>query len=136
MNRDASITFDWADGTYTFRLLIDQIRALQEKRDSGPEEIWERLVSGKWRVEDIVETIRLGLIGGGLKPDAALTLSRRYVEKRPPGENKLAAIVILAAAIYGVPDEPLKKETGAEPQEPSRSPGESSASPQSTGPGS
>ncbi len=103
--RDATVTFDWADGTYSFRLAWGQLAELQEKCDAGPYVILQRLYSGAWRIEDITNIIRLGLIGGGLEPAPALKLARRYVEGRPPMENLIPAQVILSAGLTGAPEE-------------------------------
>lgn len=136
MSRDASISFDFADGTYTFRLGIGQLRELQEKTDAGPEEIYHRLDAGAWRYPYIVETIRLGLIGGGASPDKARSLVRDYVEKRPLLENVRPAMEILAALLVGAPDEPPKKDEGetTSRKDESISPTESSTSETSTEP--
>lgn len=117
MSRDASIDLDWADGTYKFRLGIAQIRELQEKCDAGPVFILERLVKGTWRVDDLLQTIRIGLIGGGTKPEVALRLVRTYVEGRPLLENVQYAQAILGAALVGAPDEPVGKTMAETDQE-------------------
>lgn len=114
MSRDASITLDWADGTYVFRLAIGQLRELQEKCDAGPAHIMSRLSSGWWMVDDIVQTIRLGLIGGGLGPIEAMKLVRVYVEERPLVESIMPAIAILSSALVGAPDEDAQKKSEAE----------------------
>lgn len=103
--RDATVTFDWADGTYSFRLAWGQLAELQEKCDAGPYVVLQRLHSGEWRVEDISNIIRLGLIGGGMEPSPALKLTRTYVEARPPMESLIPAQVILSAALMGAPEE-------------------------------
>ncbi|MBM7322430.1 gene transfer agent family protein [Agrobacterium sp. S2] len=105
MMRDATVTFDWADGTHSFRLAWGQLAELQEKCDAGPYVVLQRLHSGEWRVEDISNIIRLGLIGGGLEPSPALKLTRAYVEARPPMESLIPAQVILSAALMGAPEE-------------------------------
>lgn len=105
MSRDASITLDWADGMYTFRLAWGQLIELQEKCDAGPFVILQRLGTGAWRMQDISHTIRLGLIGGGAEPAKALTLVRDYVESRPPLENLMIARGVLGLALQGAPDE-------------------------------
>lgn len=133
MSRDASIDFDWADGHYTFRLLNGQLRELQEKTDCGPQELCRRLDAGTWLNEYVIETIRLGLIGGGSTPDKARSLVRDYVENRPRMESVEPAMLILLAWLVGVPDEPLKKDEGeTKPMSESISPTESSALQQST----
>jgi hypothetical protein len=107
--RDARIELDWADGTYSFRLGWGQLAELQEKTDAGPYFLLNRLYAGNWRIEDISQIIRLGLIGGdeAMKPVQALGLVRRYVEARPPMENLPFAVAILTAGVIGAEDEPL-----------------------------
>lgn len=104
--RDAFIPLDWADGTYAFRLGWGELAELQEKCDAGPYVILDRLQGRQWRIEDISNTIRLGLIGGGMEPVKALKLVRKYVEARPPVENLIYAVGILSAGLMGAPDEP------------------------------
>jgi hypothetical protein len=113
MSRDASIAFDWADGHYQFRLPLKQVQELQEKTDCGPFFLLQRLINGNWRFEDLRETIRLGLIGGGTEPAKAMALVQRYVDPpRPMIESVAPARLILGAAVMGAPDgeEPGKPE--------------------------
>ena len=113
MSRDASIgPLLWADGKYTFRLGWGELALLQEKTDCGPLLLLERLGGKGWRIEDISQSIRLALIGGGTEPVAALKLVEAYVEKRPPLENVMLAYAIVSAGVQGAPDEPLKKPRG------------------------
>lgn len=106
---DGSVELNWADGSHRFRLPIGQLRELQEKCNAGPMEILNRLILKTWRVDDVRETIRLALIGGGMVPDKALALTIRYVEARPWFENVPIAQAILMAAVIGVPgDQPGK----------------------------
>jgi Phage tail tube protein, GTA-gp10 len=113
MSRDATVTFDWADGTHSFRLAWGQLGELQEKCDAGPYIVLQRLHSGAWRIEDISNIIRLGLIGGKMEPAAALKLVRAYVEARPPMENLVPAQVILSAALMGAPEEAVGERDAA-----------------------
>lgn len=105
MSRRAEIAFDWADGTYVFRLAYGQIAELQEKTGCGPQVLLQRVIDGTWKVEDLRETIRIGLIGGGVDPLKALDLVRRYVEQRPFAESVLPARAIIGAALFGVEGE-------------------------------
>lgn len=56
----------WAGGEHPFFLRIGELKALQKRcGDVGPLVIYSRLISTlEWKVDDILETIRLGLIGG------------------------------------------------------------------------
>ncbi len=133
MSRDGSVTLTWADGAHRFRLPIAQLRELQEKADAGPAFILSRLQSGQWLVDDIRETLRLGLVGGGMTPVDALKLVQRYVDERPLLESRQPAMAVLLAALVGVKDEPLGKPAAAKDQ-PHGSSAESSPSPPSTEP--
>ncbi|MGE0828940.1 MAG: gene transfer agent family protein [Hyphomonadaceae bacterium] len=126
MSRTAKVELSWADGSYTFRLAIGQLVELQEKCDAGPPTIYNRLVGNAWYLNDIRETLRLGLIGGGMAPAKALSLINRYVDDRPLAENARHAQAVLMALMIGVEDEtPGKAEAardqamGASPSPPS-----------------
>jgi hypothetical protein len=114
VSRDARIGLDFADGTYSFRLGWGELAELQEKTDAGPYVVLHRLHSHQWRIEDISNVIRLGLIGGGMEPTDALKKVRIYVEARPPLESHPFAVAILAAGLLGAPEEPV-----GEPEAPS-----------------
>lgn len=117
VSADGSITQLWADGEYRFRLPIGQLRELQNKTEVGPPELFYRLGSSTWRVDDVRETIRLGLIGGGLSPTAALVLVIQYVDARPLMENVSIATKIIGAALVGDPsDQPRGKGSSEEAQ--------------------
>lgn len=122
MSRDASITLTWADGDFKFRLGWGELEELQEKTDAGPQVVLQRLHAGTWRVQDISNTIRLALIGGGLSPEEAVKKVRFYVEQRPPAESVPIALVVLSAGLIGAPDEKL-----GEPRAPGRKRGRSSS---------
>ncbi|WP_375458888.1 gene transfer agent family protein [uncultured Enterovirga sp.] len=107
MSSDGSITLLWGDGEHRFRLAIGQLRELQTKCNAGPLEILDRLANRTWRIDDARETIRLGLIGGGMEPIAALERVLNYVDARPPMESLQTAQAVLIAAIIGVPDDPV-----------------------------
>lgn len=136
MSRTAIVRLDFGPGEQTFRLPIDQLEELQEARDCGPLVLLGRLQGQQWRTQDVTETIRLGLIGGGMEPPKALAMVRRYITERPDPEWFEAAKVaqgVLAAALIGVEDEPLGKTEGETATDPNRSPVENGGSPRSTG---
>ncbi|MFN3549616.1 MAG: gene transfer agent family protein [Mesorhizobium sp.] len=117
MSRDGSITADFGTGGHRFRLAWGEIVQLQDERDAGPYEIMDRLISGRWRVQDIACIIRLGLVGGGMRPPEAIRLVREYVEARPPMENHDLALRVLGAALVGAPEEDVGKKSAAENQD-------------------
>ena len=135
MSRDASVTLVFGDGEHLFRLPIGQIRELQEKTRAGPAHLLARLQSGEWFVDDIRETIRLGLIGGGAAPSEAYRLTVAYVDGRPLLEAVPVALGVLIACLVGAGEEdPPGKPAPAE-QKRTRSPKAGSASPASMAPG-
>ena len=125
MSADGSIEITWADDQHRFRLPIGGLRELQDKTNAGPAEILERFRAGTWRVDDVREVIRIGLIGGGKQPTASLSLVIRYVDGRPLMESVPVAFSVLAAALIGVPDDQPGK---AEPEETAQPDGSASPS--------
>lgn len=118
MSRSGTIKTLWAGEERTFRLGIKDLERLQERcGERGPKRILDDLCSGEWKVRDIVETVRLGLIGGGLPAPKADKLVVEHVEERPLSENLFFAVGILQAAITGppIPDEKVERDILGEP---------------------
>lgn len=103
--RDALITEILGDGPHDFRLAYGNFLELQEKTGVGPFTLYRRFNDHEWQVQDIYETIRIGLIGGGMKPRDAYVLAKRYVMDQPPLDNLKLAQIILIAGLHGAPDE-------------------------------
>jgi hypothetical protein len=101
------------DGKYDLCLRIDELIQLQEKLAVGPTVLAQRLYSGEWLVEDIRETIRLGLIGGGMPHRQAFDLVEGYVKEGYLLDYTSIAANALYAALNGVEDEPLPGEAEA-----------------------
>ena len=134
-NRSATVMLDFGDGTYTFALRWGEIVTLQEERDAGPYLILDRLVSGRFLVQDVSAVIRLGLVGGGMPPAEALKKVRTYVEARPVMESVVLAQKILSAGVVGAPEEEVGKKPEAanpSPEGMNLSPTERSGLPPST----
>ena len=105
MSRHAAIELDWADGNYTFRLGLKELEELEEKCDLGVFQIYQKLHPAgmrDFRSKHLSEVIRLGLLGGGMKPVECFTLVRRYLDERPIEENRDAAFAIVGAALARV----------------------------------
>ncbi|TKT78424.1 gene transfer agent family protein [Aquamicrobium sp. LC103] len=71
-----------------------------------------RGIGGDWRIDDIRETIRLGLIGAGMTPTDAFVAVSRYVDqtdKYPPVDYVGLAAGILIHALTGPKEDPVGK---------------------------
>ncbi|HEV7323528.1 MAG TPA: gene transfer agent family protein [Bosea sp. (in: a-proteobacteria)] len=113
-SRNAAVDLDFGGGSYRFRLAMGELEELQEVTGAGPYHCLRRLLAGDWHVQDVRDTIRLGLIGGGLSANEALKLTRRYVDERPDWiRNATLAIAALSAALAGAPEEQPSKKGGA-----------------------
>lgn len=100
------ISIIWSNGEDVFCLgRIGERLDLENKCGAGFGEILQRLTSGRWWVNDIRETIRLGLIGGGMEPVRAQRVVNRHVDEQPLGPNVLVAITIMSAAMIEPPGE-------------------------------
>lgn len=102
--RDARLELEWADGDYSFRLGWGELVELQEACDAGPYVVLQRLANKTFLINDISETIRIGLIGGGMEPGKALGMTKRYVKARPPMECLDVALAVLMAGLLGAPE--------------------------------
>lgn len=113
---NGTVELEWGDGDQVFNIAkIKECLELEEKcGDCGIFEIFNRITEGKARLNDIRETIRLGLIGGGKTPVQALVLVKRYVDDRPLIESLPVARTILMAALVGVPGDEVGKKQEAE----------------------
>lgn len=119
------ISLIWSGGEHDFRLTLGSLRALQDACDAGPFEIRNRLLSQTARVNDVTETLRLGLMGGGMEKDAAQKLITQTAESGGLMALVLPALAVLTHALVGPSDdqigdaaekmkgEPLPPENGA-----------------------
>lgn len=111
--RDGSIELDWPDEPRTFRLRIGELRELQEKcNNRGPLTIWHALMSGSWLVDDVVQPIRLGLIGAGMSKEAALQLVNKHCTDGQLRDCVMIAQAIVLRSVTGPLDEVLEAPPG------------------------
>lgn len=103
------VDLDWADGSYPFALPLAQLEELQTLCDAGPMVIAQRLEHGIWTSKEVYQTLRLGLIGGGMPPGEALAKTKLYVLERPWAENVPFAFAVIRAVLFGKPDETVGK---------------------------
>lgn len=133
MSAEASTTFDWAGEERISRLTYKEIEALQLKltvyaKDPGGNlllnkhgnaavaysgaiaRVFDRIANDGWLQDDIRETIRQGLIGGGMAPSAASRLIAENCAPPYKHETIMAAAQILITALKeGAADPPPKQ---------------------------
>lgn len=108
------VALQWVGGEHEFALPIGALRAVQQHCDAGPQEVLDRLVTGKWRVDDLYEVIRQGLIGAGMPTKDAAQIVAKAWDQNPVGALRITAQSILIAALVGVEDDPVGEPEGVE----------------------
>lgn len=112
-----TVRIAWQGGEHDFCMAeTGSIFSLEEACGAGLMEVFRRLSGDRWKVNDVREPIRLGLIGGGCKPDEAMKLVKAHVDHNPKGlaPSVVLATAILQAVLIGVPDDPLGKQEAPE----------------------
>lgn len=102
MTRPTSHTAPFSGRARIFDLPIGEIGQLETLCGAGIGAIYTRVVTMQFRFADVRETIRLGLIGGGMVPSQADLLVEQRVDGRPLNENVQLAADILRALFDGV----------------------------------
>lgn len=103
--RSGKLTEFVGDDEYELHLKIGELRLLQSTLNCGPSLILTRLQTGEWWVDDIIEPIRLGLIGGGMSHKEAKDLVTRYVTDGYLIQYQPVALKALLAALIGNEDD-------------------------------
>ncbi len=98
---DASHVAFFGDQERTFRLPPELIVELERKTGRGIGGLCRDLFKGEFRHSEILETIRLGLIGGREKPEVAASLVAAYAAPRPLMEAYPLAVSILETLMFG-----------------------------------
>lgn len=105
----------WAGGEHVFAFRMGDYRALQDKTGRGPEEILMRLANRTWFIDEAVETVRFGLIGGGMDRDEARRIIGVVADAHPIVEFRIAAFDALSRALYpqeaGEPEKQMAAES-------------------------
>lgn len=105
------VELTWAGGRHPFALNLGEIRRLQESCQAGPEEVFNRLRAGNWKLDDVIEPLRLGLIGSGAmtEAEAGPLIHKLLQQGNPLVDFKLWATAVMMAAIMGVDGDPLEQ---------------------------
>lgn len=137
MSLSANVELEWGGGAYLFALKAKQIEELEHLTGEGIGMICMRVFSrSDYKYKHIRESIRLGLIGGGLPPVEATRLVNTYVDGCPidpindPSSPLKTAMAVLKAVHFGWEALPEQAPVG-EPQETDGQTSESTAPPSS-----
>lgn len=104
MSANGTVSIVWAGGEDQFCLSkVGLILDLEDKCKAGIGVIAGRLESGAYGINEVRETIRLGLIGGGKTPDQAMSAVRNHVDENPLSHSVLLAYAIVRAVLFGAP---------------------------------
>jgi hypothetical protein len=93
----------FGDAEYAFALTDPMITELERLCGNGIGAIYQRAVAMQFVNADLIEIIRLGLIGAGMPPLQAKTLTDTYATDRPMAETYPLALDILDARWNGTP---------------------------------
>lgn len=103
----------WPGGEHPFRLALGEFEGLQQKTDCGPEYLLLKLRSGQWSASELFETLRFGLIGGGMDQGAAMKAVRNAFDRHPLISFKVPALAVLVAGLYGPADDSTGEDSPA-----------------------
>lgn len=99
---NAHVAF-FGEGDCSFALTPDLILELERKTGAGIGSLCLRFPEGNFRHAELVEIIRLALIGGGTTPQEAAAMADTYAAKRPLNESFPIAVAVLQAVWNGTP---------------------------------
>lgn len=91
----------FGDKEQAFQLTAPMIVELERTTGTGIGGLCKRLFNSDFRLLEISEVIRLGLIGGGTAPETAQALVSTYVNGTPLANSLPVAIAILEALMFG-----------------------------------
>lgn len=115
MTANGTVSIIWAGGEHSFCLAkTGLILDLESKCEAGIAVVFTRLGSGTWKLHDVREPIRLGLIGAGMEPKDAMELVRNHVDLNNSGlaPSVLIAYSVIEAVMVGVRDDPVGRQKG------------------------
>ncbi len=135
MSRAAEIRIVYPDRERTYRLGIGQLRVLQEITGRGPQDLLNRNLSGTWFVDEVIEVIRQGLLGGGTPVAEVETVLKAYVIEPPAGwlsNIECARGVLISAITQQVAGDDIEEPPPKDGAGETRTETDGSASPSST----
>lgn len=91
----------FGDGERSFALTDNMIAELEHLTGSGIGALYLKIVASQFALSELVEILRLGLIGGGCHPEEAARLVKAYANDRPITETFPLALSIMDARYSG-----------------------------------
>lgn len=91
----------FGDAEHSFTLTDPMVAELERLTETGIGALYLRATRNAFHLSDLVEVIRLGLIGNGMNPERAASLIETYARHRPIGEILPLALDILDARWSG-----------------------------------
>jgi hypothetical protein len=92
----------FGDGDHAFALTDEMITELERITDLGIGALYQRAIAMQFKLADLIEIIRLSLIGADTTPQEAMRLVDTYVRNRPFAETFPLALDILDARWNGI----------------------------------
>lgn len=89
------------DGQRDFCLTDSMIAELERLTGTGIGTLFQRLTRSDFRLADLVEIVRLGLIGANTDPSEAARLVETYARNRPIAEVLPLALDVISARWLG-----------------------------------
>ncbi|WAJ26286.1 gene transfer agent family protein [Antarcticirhabdus aurantiaca] len=91
----------FGDGEKRFSLTLELIAELERLSGRGIGGLCRSLFAGDFHHAEVLQTIRLALIGGGTDPEEAAALVATYAAPRPVMEPYALAVAILETVMFG-----------------------------------
>ncbi len=99
--RDTETRAFFGDGEYSFCLTPPMIEELERSLNTAVGAIYGRLTRREFSYREVSETIRLGLVGGGMIPQRAVEMVATYVAPFPLMQSAALALSIMLALFFG-----------------------------------
>lgn len=105
MSEAPSFRTFFGDGERAFALTPILIAELERKCGCGVGALFKRVGAQEFYFADLLEIVRLGLVGGGENPKIAASLVEVYAASRPLIEVLPLALSILETSFFGRPQD-------------------------------
>ena len=91
----------FGDGDHDFRLEPDLIVELERVTGAGIGGLSRRFFVGDFSFTELTQVLRLGLIGGGMKPEEAHSLVTTYAARMSVTELYAVALPVIENVMFG-----------------------------------